>query len=82
MPLILDSYNVQDTGGNTILKDQLVRYLADKSLNKHQHAFITDQHHSTATNQLEFINDSLVSIRSPNRIDVVYIDLLRSSILF
>ena len=56
-----------------IIKDQLVQYLVDKGIiNKHQHAFI--RNHSTATNLLECINDWLVSIKSPSRTDVVYID--------
>jgi Reverse transcriptase (RNA-dependent DNA polymerase) len=55
----------------TIIKDQLVQYLVNKGhINKH-HAFI--KNHSTATNLLECMNDWLVSIKSPNRTDVVYI---------
>jgi ribonucleases P/MRP protein subunit RPP40 len=57
----------------TIIKDLLVQYIVNKGLiNKHQHTFITN--HSTATNLLECINDGLVSTKSPNRTDVVYID--------
>jgi hypothetical protein len=61
----------------TIIKDQLVQYLVNNGLlNKHQHAFI--KNHSTATNLLESINDWLVSIKSPNRTDVVYIDFSKA----
>jgi hypothetical protein len=60
-----------------IIKDQLVRYLVDKGLiNKRQHAFIAN--HSTATNLLECINDWLVSIKSPDCTDVVYIDFSKA----
>ncbi len=60
-----------------IIKDQLVRYLVDKGLiNKHQHAFIAN--HSTATNLVECINDWIVSLKSPNRTDVVYIDFSKA----
>jgi hypothetical protein len=61
----------------TIIKDQLVQHLVNNCLlNKHQHAFI--KNHSTATNLLESINDWLVSIKSPNRTDVVYIDFSKA----
>jgi hypothetical protein len=60
-----------------IIKDQLVQYLTYKGLiSKHQHAFI--KNHSTATNILESINDWLVSIKSPNCTDVVYIDFSKA----
>ena len=60
-----------------IIKDQLISYLAKNDLiNKHQHAFISN--HSTATNLLECTNDWLVSIKSPSRTDVVYIDFSKA----
>jgi ribonuclease P/MRP protein subunit RPP40 len=61
----------------SIIKDQLVQYLVTKGLiSKHQHAFI--KNHSTATNLLESINDWFVSLKSPNRTDVVYIDFSKA----
>jgi hypothetical protein len=60
-----------------IIKDQSVHCLVDKGLiNKHQHAFITN--HSTATNLEECINDWIVSLKSSNRTDVVYIDFSKA----
>jgi hypothetical protein len=61
----------------SIIKDQLVQYLVTKGLiSKHQHAFI--KNHSTAANLLESINDWLVSLKSPNRTDVVFIDFSKA----
>jgi Reverse transcriptase (RNA-dependent DNA polymerase) len=63
----------------TIIKDQIVQFLADKGLiSKCQHAFI--KHHSTASNLLASLRDWSIDLNSHLRIDILYIDFSKASI--
>jgi hypothetical protein len=61
----------------TISKDQIVLFLADKGfISESQHAFM--KHHSTATNRLASLNDWSVGLNSNLCTDIVYIDFSKA----
>ena len=61
----------------TVIKDQIVQFLADKGLiSKCQHAFI--KHHSTASNLLASLRDWSIGLNSHLRTDIVYIDFSKA----
>jgi hypothetical protein len=65
----------------TIIKDQIVQFLADKGLiNKYQHAF--KMHHSAAivTSCMASLHDWPIGLNSHLRTDIVYILRLDRSV--